>query len=221
VTESFSEFAKIVQERHSIRMFLRDKPVPRELLDEALALAVRAPSNSNIQPWRLFLATGPRRDRLVEALLAQASTGYPATVGLPESFARLRREIGALVYGSMGIERNDGEGRRIAQLRNWEFFRAPVAGVVCMHRDLGHADSLAVGMFLQTLLLALTERGLGTCLQVSVAHFPDVLREQLDIPDDLQILCGLAVGYADPDFPANRLQTPRNPVGENVVFLDS
>ena len=106
-------------------------------------------------------------------------------------------------------------------MRNWEFFRAPVAGVVCMHRDLGHADSLAVGMFLQTLVLALTERGLGTCLQVSIAHYPDVLREQLDIPDELQILCGLAVGYTDPAFPANQLRTPRNPVGENVVFLDS
>jgi nitroreductase len=216
-----SELAKIVEERHSIRLFLRDKPVPRALLDEALALAMRAPSNSNIQPWRLFLATGPRRDRLVEALLKQAATGYPATAGLPESFARLRREIGALVYGSMNIARDDTEGRRTAQLRNWEFFRAPVAGVVCMHRDLGHADSLAVGMFLQTLVLALTERGLGTCLQVSIAHFPDVLREQLDIPDELRILCGLAVGYTDPEFPANQLRTPRNPVGENVVFLDA
>jgi nitroreductase len=212
---------EIVQERHSTRMFLRDKPVPRELLDDALTLAMRAPSNSNIQPWRLFLATGPRRDRLVEALLARASTGYPATVGLPESFARLRSEIGALVYGAMDIARDDAEGRRIAQLRNWEFFRAPVAGVVCMHRDLGHADSLAVGMFLQTLVLALTERGLATCLQVSIAHFPDVLRAQLDISDQLQILCGLAVGYADPDFPANRLRTPRNPVAENVTFVDS
>ncbi|MFI5507390.1 nitroreductase [Mycobacterium sp. NPDC051804] len=221
MNERPSELAKVVQERHSTRMFLRDKPVPRELLDEALALAMRAPSNSNIQPWRLFLATGPRRDRLVEALLAEASTGYPATVGLPDSFARLRREIGSLVYGSMGIARDDADGRRTAQLRNWEFFRAPVAGVVCMHRDLGNADSLAVGMFLQTLVLALTERRLGTCLQVSIAHFPDVLRKQLDIPDDLQILCGLAVGYADPGFPANRLRTPRNPVGVNVMFLDS
>ena len=220
MTEPLHDLADLVQERHSTRMFLRDKPVPRELLDEALALAMRAPSNSNIQPWRLFLATGSRRDRLVEALLAEASTGYPATVGLPESFARLRSEIGALVYGSMGIAREDAAGRRIAQLRNWEFFRAPVAGVVCMHRDLGHADSLAVGMFLQTLVLALTGHGLGTCLQVSIAHFPDVLHDQLDIPDDLQILCGLAVGYADPEFPANRLRTPRNPVDENITFLD-
>jgi nitroreductase len=215
-----SDLTKAIEERRSIRMFLRDKPVARHLLDEALALAMRAPSNSNIQPWRLFLATGSRRDKLAEALVERASTGYPATVGLPQSFSALRSEIGALVYGSMGIARDDSEGRRIAQLRNWEFFRAPVAGVVCMHRDLGPADSLAVGMFLQTLVLALTERGLGTCLQVSIAHFPDVLREQLDIPDDLQIICGLAVGYADPEFAANQLRTPRNPVGENVVFLD-
>ena len=201
-------------------MFLRDKPVPRELLDEALALAMRAPSNSNIQPWRLFLAEGPRRDGLVEALLERASAGFPATVGLPESFAPLRRELGALVYGSMGVARHDVEARRIAQLRNWEFFRAPVAGVVCMHRDLGLVDSLGVGMFLQTLVLALTEHGLGTCVQVSIAHYPDVLHEQLDIPDDLRVLCGLAVGYADPDFAANQLRVPRNPVEKNVVFLE-
>lgn len=220
VTEPESDLSRVIKQRRSTRMFLRDKPVPRELLDEALALAMRAPSNSNIQPWRLFLAEGPRRDGLVEALLERASAGFPATVGLPESFAPLRRELGALVYGSMGVARHDVEARRIAQLRNWEFFRAPVAGVVCMHRDLGLVDSLGVGMFLQTLVLALTERGLGTCVQVSIAHYPDVLHEQLDIPDDLRVLCGLAVGYADPDFAANQLRVPRNPVEKNVVFLE-
>ena len=220
VTEPESDLSRVIKQRRSTRMFLRDKPVPRELLDEALALAMRAPSNSNIQPWRLFLAEGPRRDGLVEALLQRASAGFPATVGLPESFAPLRRELGALVYGSMGVARHDVEARRIAQLRNWEFFRAPVAGVVCMHRDLGLVDSLGVGMFLQTLALALTERGLGTCVQVSIANYPDVLHEQLDIPDDLLVLCGLAVGYADPDFAANQLRVPRNPVEKNVVFLE-
>jgi nitroreductase len=220
VGEIAGALSKVVNERRSIRMFLRDRPVPRELLDEALELAMRAPSNSNIQPWRLFLATGPRRDRLVEALLARASQGFPATVGIPESFGPLRQQLGALVYGSMGIERHDAEARRIAQLRNWEFFRAPVAGVVCMHRDLGLVDSLGVGMFLQTLVLALTERGIGTCVQVSIAHFPEVLREQLDIPDELMPLCGLSLGYPDPDFPGNQLHVPRNPVEHNVVFLD-
>ena len=210
----------VVWARRSTRMFLRDKPVPRELLDEALALAMRAPSNTNLQPWRLFLATGARRDRLVEALLERATLGFPETVGLPEDFAPVRQEFGALVYGAMGIARDDKESRRLARLRNWEFFGAPVAGVVCMHRDLGPADSVGVGMFLQTLLLALTERGIGSCAQASIAHFPDVLRAQLDIPEELTVLCGVSIGYPDPSFPANNLSVPRNPIEKNVVFLD-
>jgi nitroreductase len=216
-----TELADVVRERRSTRLFLRDKPVPRELLDEALSLAMRAPSNSNVQPWRVFVASGPRRDRLVEALLEAASVELPVTTGLPETFLPLRQELGALVYGSMGIPRHDAEARRLAQLRNWEFFRAPVGAVVCMHRDLGLVDSLGVGMFLQTLLLALTERGLGTCVQVSIAAYPEILRAQLDIPDELTVLCGLAIGYPDPGFGGNSLAVPRNPVETNVVFLDS
>ncbi len=216
-----TEFGEVVRERRSTRLFLRDKPVPRDLLDEALSLAMRAPSNSNIQPWRLFVASGPRRDRLVEALLEAAATGFPESTGVPESFLPLRQELGGLVYGAMGIPRHDADARRLARLRNWEFFRAPVGAVVCMHRDLGPVDSLGVGMFLQTLLLALTERGLGTCVQVSIAEYPDIVRAQLGIPDELTVLCGLAIGYPDPTFPANGLAVPRNQVEKNVVFLDS
>ena len=216
-----TEFDDVVRQRNSTRLFLRDKPVPRELIEEAVELAMRAPSNSNIQPWRLFIASGPRRDRLVEALLEEASVELPVTTGIPETFLPLRQELGALVYGSMGIARHDKEGRRLAQLRNWEFFRAPVGAVVCMHRDLGLVDSLGVGMFLQTLVLALTERGLGTCVQVSIAAYPEILRAQLGIPDDLTVLCGLAIGYPDPAFAGSSLVTPRNPLGTNVVFLDS
>ena len=217
------ELGEVIRERHSSRMFLPDKPVPRELLEEALALAMRAPSNSNTQPWHVFLATGERRARLVEALLAAVAANPPAigSAGLPPSFAHLRRQSGALIYGAMGIERSDAAGRWNAQLRNWEFFRAPVAGVVCMHREFGNVDAVGVGMFLQTLLLALTERGIGSCVQVSIALYPDVLREQLDIPEELTVLCGMSIGYADPSFAANHVDVPRNPVSDNVVFLDS
>jgi nitroreductase len=216
-----TELSEVVRDRRSTRLFLRDKPVPRELLDEALQLAMRAPSNSNVQPWRVFIASGPRRDRLVEALLEEASVELPVTTGLPEHFIPLRQELGALVYGAMGIARHDAEARRLAQLRNWEFFRAPVGAVVCMHRELGLVDGLGVGMFLQTLVLALAERGLGSCVQVSIAAYPEILRAHLDIPDDLTVLCGLAIGYPDPAFPGNSLAVPRNPVDKNVVFLDS
>jgi nitroreductase len=210
-----------ISERQSTRMFLRDKPVPRDLVIEALTLATRAPSNSNIQPWHLVLASGPARDRLVEALLEVAAVESPAVPVLPDSFAHMRRDLGALVYGSMGISRHDAEARRIAVLRNWEFFRAPLAGIVCMHRDLDNVDAMGVGMFLQTLMLALTARGLGTCAQVSIAGYPDVIREQLPIGEDMRILCGLAIGYPDPTFPANNLRVPRSPIEHNVVFVDN
>jgi nitroreductase len=215
-----SDLERLIGERRSTRMFLPHKPVPRELVDDALALAVRAPSNSNIQPWQMVFASGAARDRLVTALLGEALSTRPKIPALPEAFAHLRRELGAQVYGSMGIAREDAEGRRVAVLRNWEFFRAPLAGIVCIHRDLGPADYLGVGMFLQTLLLALTAQGLGTCVQVSIAGYPEIIHKHLDIPAEYTILCGLAVGYPDPHFPANKIRTPRKPIDENVVFLD-
>lgn len=207
--------------RRSSRMFLRDKPVPRQLVTEALELAIHAPSNSNVQPWHVVFASGPARDRLVEALLVQARSSEPKVPPLPEAFSRARSDLGAAVYGSMGIARNDTEARRIAVLRNWEFFRAPLAGVVCMHRDLEYVDAIGVGLFLQTLLLGLTARGLGTCVQVSIAGYPETIREQLGIGEEMRILCGLAVGYPDPEFPGNALRVPRNPLGDNVVFIES
>lgn len=124
----------------------------------------------------------------------------------------------------MGVPRHDAEARRIAVRRNWEFFRAPLAGIVCMHRDLDYVDGLGVGvgvgMFLQTFLLALTARGLGSCVQVSIAGYPDTVREQLRIADEMRILCGLSIGYADPDFPANALRVPRNPVDRHATFIE-
>ena len=209
----------VVLQRHSTRMFLADKPVPAELLHESLTLAMRAPSNSNVQPWRLFLATDARRERLGAALAAAVRATPPPTVGLPESHTHLRRQLGGLVYGAMGVERDDAQGRWTAQLRNWDFFNAPVAGMVCMHRDLGLPDAIGVGMFLQTLLLALTERGLDSCIQVSTALYPEIARQQLDIPDEFVVLCGICIGYGDPAFAANHLDIPRNPVADNVVLL--
>jgi nitroreductase len=209
-----------IRSRRSARMFLPDKPVPRELVDEALCLAQCAPSNSNIQPWHIYLVSGARRHRLVAALTKEARSRPPTIPPLPASFQHFRRELGAKVYPAMGIGPEDTEKHREAVLRNWEFFRAPLACVICMHRDLALWDALSVGMFLQTLLLALTERDLGSCVEVSIAGYPEIVRAELEIPEELSILCGLAVGYADPDFAANRLLVGRSPVGKNAVFLE-
>ena len=139
------DLEQVIRERHSTRLFLPNKPVPRELAEEALALAVLAPSNSNIQPWHMMFASGPTRDRLVKALFEEAQRRPPNIPRLPESFKHFRSELGAQVYGAMGITREDKEGHRAAELRNWEFFRAPLAGIACMHRDLGPVDALSGG----------------------------------------------------------------------------
>jgi nitroreductase len=191
---------RMILERHSIRKFL-PLEVPRAAVVEALALAQHAPSNSNIQPWRMVFAVGAARDRLKDALLEVANHEAPNIPPLPEGFQHYRSELGVEVYGSMGIARGDKAARMVAVLRNFELFGAPLVGIVCMHQDLGKADALSVGMYLQTLLLALTARGLGTCVDVSLAGYPDVVRTQLNIPPELAIICGLAVGYPDPDFP--------------------
>jgi nitroreductase len=213
------DLEETIRQRHSTRMFLPDQ-VPRHLVEEALELAVRAPSNSNVQPWHVIVTSGAARDRLVSALLDKARSEPPKVPELPATFAYLRRDLGAQVYGSMGIARGDSAARRIAVLRNWEFFRAPMGAVVSMHKDLGLADSMGVGMFLQTLILALTARGLGTCVEVSVAGYPDIVRDELGIAADMNILCGLAIGYPDPDFPGNSLRVGRESMDKHVVFMD-
>jgi nitroreductase len=120
----------------------------------------------------------------------------------------------------MGIRREDKVARAAAVLRNFEFFGAPVVAFVCMHRDLGLTDAVGVGMYLQTLVLLLTARGLGTCVQVALSGYPEVVHEMLGISEDLSILCGVSIGYPDPDFPANRFRMDRQPVEQNVVFVD-
>jgi nitroreductase len=98
------------------------------------------------------------------------------------------------------------------------FFGAPLAGIVSMHRDLGPADAVSVGMYLQTPMLALTAQGLGTCVEVSVAGYPDVVRTELNSPPELTIICGLAVGYSDPDFLANKLHIGRDPAWNRIAI---
>lgn len=208
-----------IKDRHSTRKFL-SQPVPRVLLDEALALAQLAPSNSNIQPWQVVFAEGVCRERLKEALLNQAKQQPPNISPLPFAFQHYRQELGAQVYGAMGIARGDKANRELAVVRNYEFFGAPVVGIVCMHQDLSMADALSVGMYLQTLVLCLTARGIGTCVEVSLAAYPEIIHSELNIPPELSILCGLAVGYSDPDFPANHLHISREAVEKNVSFLN-
>ena len=215
-----------IRERRSVRGYFADRPVPRSVLEEALELAQRAPSNCNVQPWRVFVATGPARDRLRVALCEAVSAGQmPDAEDALDSFEgpyrRLQVDCAVTMYREMGIARDDYEGRMRATLRNFELFDAPHVAIVCMHKNFGVRVALDVGAYVQTLLLALWSRGVASCAQASLSSYPTIVRRELSIPDDLRVLCGISFGYEDPAISANNTRQARAPVTENVTFLDS
>jgi nitroreductase len=129
-------------------------------------------------------------------------------------------ECAAELYGSLGVARADLAGRQQAMLRNFQFFGAPHVAIVCMEAEFGLPVALDVGAYIQTLMLALWARGVASCPQVSLRQVADPIRRELGIADNLQVLCGMSIGYEDGVDPANRTRQARQPLEENVTFLD-
>lgn len=217
---------RTVAERRSVRGFFPDRLVPPETLCEVLELAQRAPSNCNVQPWRVYVASGPRLERLRGALTEAIAGGVIPSPEDPvdtfdEPYRRLQVECAVALYNQMGIARHDAPGRQRALLRNFEFFDAPHVALVCMEKPFGLGVALDVGMYVQTLMLLLWARGIGSCAQASLRMYPEIFRRELEIPESLRILCGVSFGYEDPSVPANRTRQTREPFERNVVFLDT
>jgi nitroreductase len=120
----------------------------------------------------------------------------------------------------MGIPRDDAVARLAAELRNYDFFGAPTVAVVSMDGELGSPDSLSVGMYLQLLLLALEDEGIKSCVQVSVAGYPEILKKELGIPDNEEVICAVALGYEDPEYKGNTFRADKAPFTEVARFVD-
>lgn len=212
-----------IRTRRSVRGFL-DRPVPQEILQRVFELAQQAPSNCNIQPWHAFVASGAARDRIRAALLERVTKGVPpnADFDYPGKFEGVYRrrqvECAAEMYGKMGIAREDSAGRLRAGLRNFELFDAPHIAFLGMPRTFGTAVALDVGAYMQTLMLAMTAHGIASCPQGSMRNYPDVVRAEFGIPEDIGILVGISFGYEDASVPANQTRTTRAALGENVIF---
>ncbi|MDP2812057.1 MAG: nitroreductase [Rhodocyclaceae bacterium] len=214
-----------IETRRSIRAFL-DTPVPPETVRRMLEVASRAPSGTNIQPWRVHVLAGAARDRLVAAV-CRAFDDEPDAHSMeydyyPEKFFEpylsRRRKVGWDLYGLLGIVKGDTEGMSRQHRRNFEFFGAPVGLVFTIDRRLGRGSWLDVGMFMENVMIAARARGLDTCAQAAWAQFHRVIEAQLALPVDERVVCGMALGYAAPEAPVNALATERAPVGEFAVF---
>ena len=215
---------RAIESRRSIRGFRLD-PVPLTEVERLLRLASRAPSGSNTQPWKVHVVTGAALADLTAALVAAHEAGRPEAreyeyymVDWRQPYLDRRRKVGWQLYQLAGVERGDREAGDRQRGRNYTFFGAPVGLVFTIDRDLEQGSWIDYGMFLQTLMVAARGRGLDTCAQAAIASYPDILRERLGIPQSEIVVCGMALGHADPGEPTNALVAERDPVSNFTTF---
>jgi len=216
-----------ITSRRSLRAFL-PTPVPRETIESILAVASRAPSGTNTQPWKVHVVTGEAKSRLSAAVLAAhddpavARTHteewdyYPRQWASP--YIERRRKVGWDLYGLLGIGKTDRAAMHAQHGRNFRFFDAPVGLVFTIDRVMRQGSYLDYGMFLQSVMVAARGRGLDTCPQAAFMQYHRIIAEQLTIPATEMVVCGMSLGYADPSKVENRLVTEREPVGAFATF---
>lgn len=222
--ESLNPVEEAVGERRSVRRFLPD-PVPLELVRRILAIAARAPSGTNMQPWKVEVVTGAARERLSERVLAafdgpgdhRGEYAYYPKV-FPEPYLSRRRKVGWDLYGLLGIAKGQKERMHDQHGRNYRFFDAPVGLIFTIDRELEIGSWLDYGMFLQNVMVLARSHGLETCPQAAFAPYHAVIREALELAENAVVVCGMSLGYADWSAPENRLVTEREPVDGFVRF---
>lgn len=216
-----------ITSRHSVRAFL-PTPVPRATVERILEVASRAPSGTNTQPWKVHVLTGAAKERLSRAILAAYNDPQERLLHTEEYayYARewispyidRRRKVGWDMYGLLGIGRGDKERMHAQHGRNFVFFDAPVGLVFVIDRIMEQGGWLDYGTFLQNVMIAARGRGLDTCPQQAFTQYHRVIERELQLPPNEMVVCGMALGWADPSAPINRLCTERVPVAEFARF---
>lgn len=217
--------ADAILQRRSIRGFL-PKNVPEEIMRSLFEQAQQAPSNCNTQPWYVVVASGDLRNSLRDQFVDRAMRGTPPEpdfnyVSKFEGAYRGRQvECAGALYGEMEIARDDKAGRSRAARRNFEFFDAPHVAFLCMDRSFGATIAVDVGIYAQTLMLAMTAHGIGSCAMGSLRSHPDLIRDAFGLEENIGVVFGICFGYEDPEIKANNTRTSRVPLSETVIFKD-
>jgi len=215
------DIVEAVRSRKSIRGYKPD-PVPKEIIKEILDIATRSPSGMNTQPWEFTVITGEVLDNIKRAnveMLGSGAIPNPYFAGKPyEGVYRNRQvEVAVQLFGLMGIAREDKEKRAEWMQRGFRFFDAPAAIILSVDKSLGEIrPQLDIGAIVQTICLAALNYGLGTCIQDQGLMFPEVVRSLAGIPESKRMIIAITIGYPDWDFPANKLESNREPV-ENIT----
>ena len=212
--------------RHSVRGYL-EKEVPQDVMNRIFEIAQQAPSNCNVQPWKVYVASGELKERLRRKMVEATAGGvmpnpdYPYRGDFQDEYRIRQVECAVALYSKMGISRGDKEGRMRAVLRNFEFFDAPHIAFLGMNPAFGTTVAIDVGMFAQSLMLTMVAFGLHSCPMGTMRNYPDMVREAFQIEDGTKILFGISFGCEDPDVVANETRTTRDDISANIVFRSS
>lgn len=216
-----------ITSRHSTRAFLPN-PVARDDIERILAVAARAPSGTNTQPWKVYVLTGETKTRLSAAILAahndpavaaqhsEEYAYYPRDWEAP--YIDRRRKVGWDLYALLGLTRDNKAGMHAQHGRNYQFFDAPVGLIFTIDRILEQGSWLDYGMFLQNIMIAARGRGLATCPQAAFTQYHKIIQAQLALPSNEMVVCGMALGTADPGCIENTLLTEREQVANFAQF---
>ncbi len=211
-----------IESRFSARAFL-PRAVEREVLEDLLRVAARAPSGTNTQPWNVYVLQGPTRDALVAKVCA-AHDALAANPALANDYAESydyyptqwvspyidrRRECGFGLYSVLGIGKGEKDKMHAQHQRNYKFFDAPIGLMFTIERVMGRGSLLDFGMFLQSIMVAARARGLHTCPQAAWNHFSKIILPHIGAAENHMLVCGMALGYADESALVNTFQTTR------------
>jgi nitroreductase len=213
-----------IENRKSIRKFKPD-PLSRVMLQEILQAALRAPSAINTQPWECWVVGGETLQQLSRELFAEGTKETPSRADFrlteiwKDTYLNRMRENGKGLFGLLGIDRQDREKRKAFSLSMYKFFDAPQVIFLCLDSSLGDYSLFDCGCFALNICLLATSKGLGTCIQHSGVHYPDIIRKYVPIPAEKQILVAISIGYPDEQAVVNRFRSTRETL-ENVVHWE-
>ncbi len=213
-------------QRRSVRAFLADSVSIKDI-NEILTVAARAPSGTNIQPWKVYIVTNQKIAEISKAIISSGIKPeravwddyryYPSR--FVEPYLARRRALGAALYKLLGIEKREVARMRAHFNRNFDFFGAPIGLFISIDRRLEVGSWLDLGMFIQNVLLVAQGRGLATCPQAAFAPFHKQIRGLIGMPDEEILVCGIGVGYEDREKPENSLRTDRAPLDDWVKIV--
>lgn len=235
-------FEDVVSSRRSIRSF-QDKEVPDTVIEQLLETALKVPSSSNTQPYRVAIVKGDTKAAIAKTLSGRFEIAnkiqrmplwkkvwyglttdvmpdgdFKVDTNYPAELKKRAVDCGMGLYSLLGIERSDYSARHEQMKRNFAFFDAPAAMYLFVHGDRGVYSALDAGMFLQNFMLAATANGLGSCAQAALATWAGPVKEHFNIDSDYKMICGLSFGYPDDEL-INTYQPEKRSV-EELCFAE-